>query len=386
MKTDVVVLSSGPNGLGVLRALYKKGLKTLAVTRASDDVCNFTKAAHNNIVLQSDSEKEQINEILELLLKLPESVVIIPTSDWFVSVLSDHEEILKDKHDFILPSKHIADLLIDKELETSTVGEIVPIPKTTKLTPGCKELHTLKFPVIIKPRSHKHKGLSRKNIILNSPEDLDDFDSTYSSILDNVIAQEVIPGDDNEQWVCNCFFDENHNLVQYFVFNRLKLSPPHYGVTSYAISKDNKQIVELVKKLGKQLKYLGPAMIEFKRDVRDGEYKYIEINPRLGMCNFFDTSCGINNAFATYQQARGFKINTEKAMTDDVMFLSFFEDFFSRRKDNENVFKIIKDYLSNARMKHVFIYFVWWDMKPFFYTLSKQIKEISKSLFKKLLK
>jgi predicted ATP-grasp superfamily ATP-dependent carboligase len=128
-------------------------------------------------------------------------------------------------------------------------------------------------------------------------------------------------------------------------------------------------------------------MIEFKRDEKDGLYKYIEINPRLGMCNFFDTSCNVNNVFLTYLLSKQEKIQNiaNLKMRSNVVFLSLFEDYFSRIKDGEGSLLILRNYLSNFNKKHVFIYFVWWDPKPALIIGWKQFKSIVMSFNKKLI-
>ena len=270
-------------------------------------------------------------------------------------------------------------------METEAVGRVVPLPKTVQqITDKAQLLAQLTLPIIIKPRSHKHMVLGQKNIILRSASDADNFFNRFADKLDNLIAQQVILGADHQQWVCNCVYDHNSNMIQAFTFNRLKLSPSHYGVTSYARSEQNDEVIALSEKIGKEIKFVGPAMLEFKRDPDDGEYKYIELNPRLGMCNFFDTSCGINNAYTTYLLAANKPLPRMDNMQSNVMFLSFFEDFFSRKQDGENSLAIIKDYLAHSAKRHVFIYFIWWDPYPAIHLAIRQLRGVIKSLFKKI--
>jgi D-aspartate ligase len=384
MPTNVVVLSAGPNGLGVTRSLYLKGIRPVVITRDATDVVNFSRLPKDKIILPAETEAQR-RVLLDLLLNLPKSSIVIPTSDWFVSFLSEHDEILAEHVRFLLPAPQISDMLIDKALETEKVASILPLPATIqKLTDATALLEQLSLPVIIKPRSHQHMVLGSKNRILHTKSDVAQFFQQFASMLEHLIAQEVIPGDDNCQWVCNCFFDRNSDMVQAFSFNRLRLSPSHYGVTSYARSQHNEKVIALSKMLGKALGYVGPAMIEFKLDSRDGEYKYIELNPRLGMCNYFDTYCGINNAFACYQLLSSGTLNCASQMKDNVMFVSLYEDFFARRKDGENIGQILQDYLRNALHPHVYIYFVWWDPMPALQMALVQLQSVFKTIFNKI--
>jgi predicted ATP-grasp superfamily ATP-dependent carboligase len=383
---NTIVLAAGPNGLGVARSLYLKGIRCKIITRDRNDITHKSKVPTVKLFIEGITDEEQHLWLLNTLNSQPQGTIIIPTSDWFVTFLSEHTEQLKRNCNFIIPTSELSEVLIDKAKETAVVSKVIPTPNTVQHVTDAKQLiDELSLPIIIKPRSHKHMVLGCKNIIIETEEQLEQFFEKFGDVLSSVIAQTIIQGKDSQQWVCNCFYDENSNITQAFTFNRLRLSPSHYGVTSYAISKHNQKIIDLSARLGKALNYTGPAMVEFKHDPQDSIYKYIEINPRLGMCNYFDTSCGINNAYATYQLASNQKLPAPKPMREGVMFVSFYEDMFSRLRDGEAIGAILKEYFSNfISKKHIYIYFVWWDPKPAAYLLYRQIKGFASSKIKSL--
>jgi predicted ATP-grasp superfamily ATP-dependent carboligase len=382
--TNTIVLAAGPNGLGVVRSLYLNGIRSHIITRDRDDITHKSKVPTTKTYIEGTTDKEQHQSLLSAILLSPKGTLIIPTSDWFVTFLTEHSQQLEENYKFIIPNAELSEILIDKAKETVVVGNVIPIPKTVQEINNSQQLlDELSLPIIIKPRSHKHMVLGAKNIIIETEKQLQQFFEKFDSVLSSVIAQEIIQGKDSQQWVCNCFFDEKSNITQAFTFNRLRLSPSHYGVTSYAVSEHNQAVIDLSAQLGKALKYTGPAMVEFKQDPVDDIYKYIEINPRLGMCNFFDTSCGINNAFATYQLATQQALPEKQSMKSGVMFVSFYEDLFSRMRDGEAVGTILKEYLSNlATKKHIFIYYVWWDPYPAVSLFYRQIKSFITSKLK----
>lgn len=385
--TNTVVLAAGPNGLGVTRSLYLKNVAAKAITRSQQDITNMSRIPTSKHVVEGESDEEQHKWLLKFLLTEPKGTVLIPTSDWFVTFIAEHEETLQQHCLYVIPSQEIAEILIDKKLETEYVAKLIPTPKTVQVLTDAEQLKAeLGLPIIIKPRSHKYMVLGTKNIVVTNDEELGDFFDKFAGVKEGVIAQQIIPGEDFEQWVCNCSFDENSEMVQGFTFNRLRLSPSHYGVTSYAKAELNEQIMEYCKKLGKALNYVGPAMVEFKKDPRDGEYKYIELNPRLGMCNFFDTQCGINNAYVTYRLAKKLPIERDLVMKEGSIFLSFYEDFFSRRRDGESIPYILRDYVGHSGKRHVFIYFVWWDPYPALKLAVKQVRALLRSVAKKVFK
>lgn len=385
---DVVVLAASANGLGAVRSLHDKNLEIAIIVRSELDPSMFSRYPVSKQVLKTNLDISPEQQLVNMLLAMPAGVVVIPTSDWFVSILDSHRALLLAHCRYSIPSQKITNILIDKSIETKIVGEIVPIPKTIQSIESAAQLEQeLGFPIIIKPRSHEHMVLKAKNIIVQNTLQLEAFFEAFGDKLEHIVAQEVILGADSQQWVCNCFFDKESNLIQAFTFNRLRLSPSHYGVTSFARSQFNPAVIDLVKELGSALSYVGPAMVEFKFDTKDDTYKYIEINPRLGLCNYFDAQCGINNAYAYYQLSIGEEFSTLiPTMQDNVYFISAYEDWFSRLQDGENLTSILKDYLAIIPRKKVYIYFNWQDPMPGIRLAFKQLQAIAKSLIKRVTK
>jgi hypothetical protein len=187
----------------------------------------------------------------------------------------------------------------------------------------------------------------------------------YDEIRPGLLAQEIVPGPDSNQWVCNCTFDGSGRLARAFVFQRLSLYPPHRGQTSYARSRWNEEVVALVARIGRQLEYAGPAMMEFKYDDRDGQCKYLEANPRIGQCNFFDTCCGVNNVYGAYRLALGRDLPAFRPRQENnVMFLNLLLDVRGRLSDQQGLVSKFWTYLCHARRPHGGQWQYWRDPIP----------------------
>ena len=362
--TPAIVLSAGPTGLGALRTLSRAGIRTAVIAYSKTEMVCYSRYGQPRHLLP-DHDKEKA--LLKILQQWPEPAVLIPTSDWFVDVLARNRASL-DKFLFTVPDDRLSQILIDKRQEVVTVAPWVTVPKTLPQLPDRAQslLEQLPLPILIKPRSpmHQHALGGRKNLMLDSDAAVHQFYADHASALDALIAQEIIPGDDDQLWVCNCTFDRQHQLVRAFTFQRLYTSPAHYGVTSFAISRHNPAIIEQVARLGQGLKYVGPAMIEFKYDSRDGCYKYIETNPRLGMCNAFDSACGQNNVIASYEVALGQSPAVCLRQQEGRVFISLFEDLYSRYKAGFPWRKTLRLYSRYLFCAHTFILFDWRDPLP----------------------
>jgi predicted ATP-grasp superfamily ATP-dependent carboligase len=308
--------------------------------------------------------------LLECLDRLSDGrPVLIPTSDSYVSFLLEHRESLQGRFRFCLPDTALTEMLLDKVRETKLIAEIgIPLPLTIQDLPATADelVAAAGLPLIIKPRSFLYfHTLGRKNVLLQTEADAAAFYRAYGDRLGGLLAQDVIPGEDDTLWVCNCTYGPTHELHEAFTFRRLGLSPPHFGVTTYAVSERNAEVIGLAARLGPALRYTGPAMVEFKYDRRDGLYKYIEVNPRIGLCNYFDARCGINNVYNNYLLALGDELGRPAVdQTEGVMYLSLYEDLFSRHQDGQSLFSSLRYYARHLGRQHEGAYFAWGDLRP----------------------
>ncbi len=380
-RIPAIILAEGPNGLGAVRSLYKENIPVEIISFIENDPSRYSRLPQKKSIVERNKDL-----LLSFLLaQANKKKVIIPTSDWCVNFIVEFQTQLKEKYDFVLPHANLSSQFIDKKIEVELVKQWTDVPKSVLTLPKTPEAlnRIIGFPIIIKPRSNEMNYLGKKNIIANNPTELAAFYREFGQVIEYCIAQEVILGNDDTLWVCNCVFDQNSNLINAFTFQRLHLAPAHFGVTSYAISKHNPEVITNVERLGKGLNYIGPAMVEFKFDKKDRIYKYIEVNPRLGLCNYFDTVCGKNNVYATYCLAKGLNF-TEQPQKENRMFLSVYEDLYSRTTTKQSVFSILKTYSANILKPHNFIYFAWCDPWPAFRIAFSQSKLVCHSIIKKI--
>lgn len=369
---EAIILSAGTNALGAVRSLHLAGVQSIALAQGPAEPVLDSRFPVLRVAIPSLPQAEREGPLLESLDRLRDTRrrVLIPTSDFFVSLISRHREQLSESFDFCLPSPELTSLLLDKAREVELIESVgIPLPVSVlKLPPTWEELRArLRLPIIVKPRTFAEVALlGRKNVILRTEEEGREFYQRAEPLRDAVLAQEVVPGEDDTLWVCNCSFNAAGEMVEGFTFRRLRLTPAHFGVTSYAESIYNPEVLEQCRRLGAALGYKGPAMIEFKLDARDGVYRYIEINPRIGLCNYFDTRCGINNVLHAYQLARGVELRpTNRRQKEGVMYLEFVEDLLCRwQTDHEPLWRILQHYASHAGRPHVGAYWDWRDPWP----------------------
>lgn len=370
----IVILAAGLNGLGAIRSAHKAGLKPIVVTFSEIDISMYSRLYLKTYFLEEQSSSNLKGILKEISIEFG-TASLIACSDMGAELLSglSAAEILP--HVAVSPAPHTVELLNDKTLECKAVESAgVKLPKTYYEVENCVVDN---LPLIVKPRTYKdYIKLGMKNKIIETGADLTDFLVEYRPIVKSLVAQEIITGNDNLLWVCNVTFDLDSNLAGCFIFNRLGTMPSHYGVTSIALSQSNSALEERCKLIGRAFKYTGPAMIEFKRDSTSGDYYYIETNPRLGMCNWFDTQCGINNVKMCHSIAFGFPAESAK-QKENIYYFNFLGDLTARLENRESLLSIVSLYLSFLARKKVSPTLVWYDPAPWFIYCGKHIKDIS---------
>lgn len=380
-----VVLAADTNGLGALRSLRAAGIPAWLLAPSAREIALASRIPARKIVAEDTSHEA----LLRALEPVPDGAVLLPTSDTLVNFLETHRERLATRWRPSLPAAGLGDLLIDKAVETARVKTLgIHLPPTVSPLPatGAELIASLRLPIIVKPRSFAFaKALGRKNVILHTAADADALLARLGDARDTVVAQEVIPGGDDELWVCNCTFDRDHTLLGAFTFQRLGTSPAHYGVTSLALSRHNPDVIRQVEALGLGLGYVGPAMVEFKRDPRDGRYCYLETNPRLGMCNWFDTSAGVNNVALSYHVALGTaQIAPAPTQREGIRMLDRLDDSWARRQDGASWPEVFRVWRDSRTATTVGLYYAPGDPMPAVTTVMRRVRNTGNAVIRKI--
>ena len=379
----VIILANGLNGLGAVRSAAHAGLRTYTLLSSQTDLSAYSRYSQYRFMLPANPGVEDIRPVLDQLHRNEAGPgVLLACSDLAAELLGKLKTEGYSNHHLIVPSSETTEILNDKKLECQSMEEGgITIPKTYyQLVSDVPD----SFPIIIKPRTFREYAvLGAKNVIINSPAEFDEFRQTFRGELDRFIAQAVIEGNDDNLWVCNVTFDLDKQLSACFIFNRLGTMPSHYGVTSLAISRENQVLRDECAKIGRALNYSGPAMIEFKKDQNSGTYYYIETNPRLGMCNWFDTLCGVNNVLACTQVAYNNRVAFQPQKNNRV-YWNFFGDLVARLEDRENFLVVLFRYIRLLRYRRVAALFYWKDPHPAFRYSWMSIKDVATRVVRKL--
>jgi len=141
------------------------------------------------------------------------------------------------------------------------------------------------FPVVLKgiDGTRLQARAGRKMVIVQSERDLVE---QYAKLEDpespNLMLQEYIPGGDDTIWMFNGYFDRASHCVAAFTGKKLRQNPVHTGATSLGICQCNETVEAMTMALMRAVGYRGILDIDYRYDQRDGSYKLLDPNPRIG--------------------------------------------------------------------------------------------------------
>src|SRR5205085_20363 len=94
-----------------------------------------------------------------------------------------------------------------------------------------------------------------------------------------------------------------------FTGRKLRSFPPFAGITTFGVPVVNEPLRQQAEKLLRATRYAGIVDMDFRLDKRDGQYKLLDFNPRLGM-NFrmFEDSRGVDVVRAMHLDLTGRKV------------------------------------------------------------------------------
>jgi D-aspartate ligase len=98
----------------------------------------------------------------------------------------------------------------------------------------------------------------------------------------NVMLQEYIPGTPETVWMFNGYFDSQAECKIGFTGKKIRQSPPYTGATTLGVCLTNDTVRDTTVRFMKEIGYRGILDIGYRFDERDGLYKLLDVNPRIG--------------------------------------------------------------------------------------------------------
>jgi D-aspartate ligase len=257
--------------------------------------------------------EQSLQRLLEVGQNLKTRALLVPTFDEAAIFAANYYEPLK--RCFIYPRQDpqlIRSLVSKKETYFLARKYGVPVPEV--IWPQSRQelsdfAQHAQFPVALKAirglRLKLRAGITAF-IVRSGRELMELYDRFEDREQPNLMIQEYIPGTDSVGWGFNGYFNERSECIIGGTTHRLHQNPVHVGITSMAVIEHNDAVDHCARTFMTALGFRGMVNVGFRYDARDGQYKLVDVNPRLGSSfRSFVTSDGTDILRACYLDLTG---------------------------------------------------------------------------------
>jgi predicted ATP-grasp superfamily ATP-dependent carboligase len=313
--TPVVVIYRGGNGaLAVARTLGRLGVPAyLVAQRDANASVQSSRFWRKRFWCDFSAPPEQI---VEFLLKVgrevrtgPRRPVLLTLADWAAIFIEHHAEQLEQGFAFPRAREPVIARLADKWTMFRLARDNgVATPYT--LRPHSRDdaaafAREAGFPIVMKAADPAAPHVPAKAIVANEGELLAKFDADANAGGPNLVLQEFIPGDARDVWMCNAYFTRDSQCKAVFTGRKLR-QVDRTGIASLAVCEGNAAVAQATVRFMQGVGYAGAVGIGYRYDARTGEYKVLDVNPRVsGVFRLFCAGNGMDVVRACYLDLTG---------------------------------------------------------------------------------
>jgi predicted ATP-grasp superfamily ATP-dependent carboligase len=268
--------------LGIVRHLGKMGLHVTVVASSKDSLACRSRYCRE-ILLSRDASLDSLVATTLAAVEDRHFDIVLPISFPLTLALSRHRELFLPHTAVELSGIHAIEQAANKLQMTQLAAKVgVAAPKTfLPRNPSDLALRAadLQFPVVVKPEKESpgHRPV-RYAANLNALKAI--FSNPWGAAaepVESLLIQEFVPGHG-----CGFFATYYHGQCRrIFMHRRIREYPASGGSSTCAESFYDPQLEEAGRRLLDALQWHGVAMVEFRRDSRDGSFKLIEVNPKF---------------------------------------------------------------------------------------------------------
>ena len=281
--------------MGAIRSLGRAGVPVYGVHEDQLAPAGMSKYVTGRFVWPTlvDDPQQLLQGMTSMAGKIGRRAILLPTDDRAAVFVAEHGPRLREH--FCFPSqpaglpRRLADKLelfrICRALGVASPDIVVP----TSWADVVEFSQRVLFPVMLKLTQGSIGSESSTllttgilpTMIANSPGELLSLYARVERLhAGPVLLQECIP--DGEDWIVHGYCNERSECLVGFTGVKLRSYPPRTGGTTLGICRSNPALLDQAKMLFRRLGYRGILDMDWRLDHRDGQYKLLDFNPRVG--------------------------------------------------------------------------------------------------------
>jgi predicted ATP-grasp superfamily ATP-dependent carboligase len=274
--------------LGIARSAGRLGIPVHRIALERFAPAAFSRYSKGWTVLSGAASEEQVMRALAEQRKLIGRAVLVPIDDAASVFVDEYADELREQYLFPVQPHGLPEMLASKRaMYEMCLAHDIATPWSAFPTSE-EELvgHTseMSFPVVLKVIKAEDAPPNARPVTIAA--DADELLHAYRAMCrsdgSNVMLQEYIPGMPESVWMFNGYFDRDSQCKIGMTGKKLRQAPPYTGSTSLGVCVANDTVHDTTVRLMRALGYRGILDIGYRYDARDGKYKLLDVNPRIG--------------------------------------------------------------------------------------------------------
>ena len=310
----VVVLASAISGHTIARSLGRLGIPVYGVY-ASQAASAWSRYWQDIFIwnIATASPEESVAWLLQLGRTIGSRPLLIPTSDSNCLFVADHATALREVFRFPHQQPRLVRSLANKQ-QMYVLCKTYAIPTPETVFPQTRGdvlayLEHAHFPLMLK--GIDTQGLRQRTgrsmvLVKDAKTLLQHYDEMETPEAPSLMLQEYVPAGTEARWMFNGYFDETSKCLFGLTGKKLREKPTNGGMTSLGMCVTNEVVARQTQEFMQAIGYRGILDVDYRYDARTGQYKLLDVNPRIGASFrlFVDTS-GLDVARALYRDLTG---------------------------------------------------------------------------------
>jgi predicted ATP-grasp superfamily ATP-dependent carboligase len=307
-----LVMGADYRALGVARSLGRRGIPVWLINQGGNLVASASRYVRRTLPWPDDDDHGRIDFLLRVCASHNlKGWILIPTDDHSVGLASNYHQALSSSYQVTVPAWDTLRWACDKRLLHQLAKRLRVHQPWTFCPATREELATIDcpFPVILKPAMR----LQPSNLSVPKAWRADDRNTLlrrYDEVspllsAENLIIQEMVPGGGEAQFSYAALCKDGRCLAS-VVARRTRQFPRDFGqFSTYVETIDAPEVVEPAERLLAAVRFTGLAEVEFKRDPRNGQFKVLDINPRVWGWHTLSKRAGVDFPYLLWLLTRG---------------------------------------------------------------------------------